>query len=143
MRGILVPSIRDDIGRFGIHFDCSINDDLEFGEAKVRQLLAYHQDRPIDSLNRPRLYFTLDCPNLINSMLYYSFKTKQGGEDPDETKRQENYKDGADCVRYTAVKLADAGAYDGEWQQQWGDDSNQETPGVYGEPELDADAFRF
>ena len=108
VRGVYVPSLRDELGRYGLPFDCQIEDDLAYGEAKVRNLLAYDPSTPLSSLNRPRLYFTTDCPNLISSMLYYSFKLRPQSEEPDEEKREENYKDGADCVRYVAVKFSES-----------------------------------
>lgn len=113
VRGHYIPSLDAELSRYGLAFDCHINDDLEYGEAKVRNLLAYYQDRPVDALNRPRLYFFEDCHNLIRSMEFYSFKVIRGTDnEPDESKRDETFKDFCDVIRYTAVKLADHGASD-------------------------------
>lgn len=111
-RGRYIPSVRDDLARFGLHFNCQINDAVEHGESRVRSLLAWDDSRELDSLNRPRLYFTESCRNLINSMLYYTAKHSIDGESVDETKRDETYKDFADLVRYVAVSpIGQMGGY--------------------------------
>lgn len=103
VRGRYIPSVRDDLGRYGLHFNTQLNDDIEHGEQRVRSLLAFDDSREMDSLNHPRMFFTESCRNLINSMLYYTAKHKSDDEMPDETKREETYKDFADLVRYVAV----------------------------------------
>lgn len=103
IRGRYIPSVRDDLARFGLHFNTSLNDDIEHGEQRVRSLLAWDDTREMDSLNRPKLYFTENCKNLIASMLYYTAKRRPDSDTYDEKKRDETYKDFADVVRYVAV----------------------------------------
>lgn len=104
IREKILPSVQSELGLFGLYFNCAINDDLAYGEAKVRALLQFREDQPLSHLNRPHLFFTEDCYNCINSMLFYTFKVKLGGDnEPDELKRDESHKDFADLVRYTAV----------------------------------------
>jgi len=135
VRGHYIPSLDSEMSRYGLAFDSNINDDLEYGEGKVRQLLAYDATRPVDALNRPRLYFFETCPNLIRAMEFYTFKTVRNStyNEPDESKRDETYKDFADVVRYVAVKLADQGASD-LFDSSRFDDAPSDFTG-YGEPD--------
>lgn len=104
VRGKLIPSTRDVLSQYGLHCITQLNDDIEYGEARVRALLHYDASKPVDDLNRPKMYFTSNCLNLINSMLYYTAANKSGEDDmPDESKRDPTYKDFADVVRYAAV----------------------------------------
>jgi len=100
--GLRDESIVSYFARFGIYFHTDLNDDLDFGESRVRQLLAYNEKEPLSDTNRPRLYVTEDCPNIIASLTYYTTATDAEGF-PIDGKRDETYKDGADVVRYVAV----------------------------------------
>lgn len=137
IRGRYIPSVRDDMARYGLHFETKINDDIEYGEARVRTLMAYDTSRIMDSMNRPRLYIAENCKNLINSMLYYTAKMKAGGEDSDEVRREETFKDFADLVRYVAVsQLGQMGGYAKmDWDQFDPSPVGYETlgPSGYGE----------
>lgn len=112
IRGHYIPSVRDDIARFGLHFETQLNDDLAHGEARVRSLLAYDDEKPLDSMNRPRLYVCEGCTNFINAFLYYTAKQRVGGEEADEKRREESYKHFADLARYVAVSpIGQMGGY--------------------------------
>lgn len=135
IRGRYIPSVRDDLSRYGLHFDTGLKDDLEYGEARVRALLAWDTKSPLDSLNRPHIYFTESCHNLINAMNYYTAKLRVGTDEPDETRRDETYKDFADLVRYVAVsplgQMAGVGALD--FDQFGGGSEDDLGPTGYGE----------
>lgn len=104
IRGRFIPSVRDDMEMFGLHFDCRLNDDLNYGEGKVRSLLHFDPNKPLDALNRPHLYITENCINHIQSLMMYTAKPKHLGDgEMEDLKRMETYKDFADCVRYIAV----------------------------------------
>lgn len=104
IRGVHVDSVVAQMAKFGLIFDARLNDDIEFGEGRVRQLLAYDTGRPVSVLNRPKLYVTEDCINLINSLQFYTASLAAGSEDMShETKREERFKDFADLLRYVAV----------------------------------------
>lgn len=136
MRGVYIPSILTDIARFNIHFDTHISDDLEYGESKVRQMLAYNDKLPVDALNRPRLFVFNTCRNLIASLSFYSFRTKiRTDNEPDEDKREETFKDFADCLRYTCVRFADVSTASSIDDFQTEPTSDE---GCYGEPDLRA-----
>lgn len=104
VRGIYIPSFVDELSSYGLHFHHRINDELAYGETLVRRLLAFKKEEPLGPLNRPRLYVTRDCQNVITSLRFYSAKTKPGTlNDPSEDKRDETYKDFADVVRYAVA----------------------------------------
>lgn len=119
------------MGLRGFGLEYHLNDDLEFGEARVRELLAFDATRPVDDLNRPKLYFTEACPNLIAAMSFYTAHTNADGEVV-EGKREETYKDGADVVRYMAVSPVAQYALS-EYRAPAGDDPNPLQIGAYGE----------
>lgn len=107
LRGVPVESVVHEMERRGFSFNYRLNDDLEFGESRVHQLLRYNTAEPLTALNCPKIYFCESVPNLINSMSFYTARTRPGTDgEVDETKREEAFKDGADVVRYTAVSPA-------------------------------------
>lgn len=67
--------------------------DIEDGLQRINNLLAYDEQKPIDSLNAPKLYISDRCQNLIFAMSEY---TAKGG-------RGECTKDPIDCLRYIEV----------------------------------------
>lgn len=67
--------------------------DIENGIQLINNLLSFDENKPIDSLNAPKLYISDRCQNLIYAMQEY---TGQGG-------RSEASKDPIDCLRYLAV----------------------------------------
>jgi hypothetical protein len=103
LRGVSVGSTVEELAKYGLHFHYRLNDDLEYGERCVNQLLSFDRSSPLTALNRPRLFVTDDCPNIISALLFYTARYAQNSERPDELKRDETYKDFADVVRYLAV----------------------------------------
>jgi len=71
--------------------------DIENGVQLINNLLSYDEDKPIDSLNAPKLYVSDRCQNFIYAMQEY---TGQGG-------RSEATKDPIDCMRYIEVSNPD------------------------------------
>lgn len=67
--------------------------DIENGIQLINNLLAYDENKPIDSMNAPKFYISDQCQNVIYALQEY---TGQGG-------RSEATKDGIDCLRYIAV----------------------------------------
>ncbi len=67
--------------------------DIEDGLQRINNLLAYDENKPIDSLNSPKLYISERCQNVIYAMSEY---TAKGG-------RTEATKDPIDCIRYIEV----------------------------------------
>lgn len=103
-KGLYIPSFVDELAQFGLHFHHKLADGIEFGEGQVKRLLAFDPQQPLGALNMPKLFFTEDCHNVLNSMRFYSAKQKPGTlDEPHEEKRDETFKDFADLVRYVAV----------------------------------------
>ena len=69
----------------GVHID----DGLQL----INGLLSYDENKPIDSLNAPKLFISDRCENFIYAMQEY---TAKGGKD-------EATKDPIDCLRYMVV----------------------------------------
>lgn len=115
----------------GYGLEHHLNDDLEFGEARVRELLAFDATRPTDDLNRPKLYITEACPNIIAALSFYTAQTNADG-DVVEGKREETYKDFADVVRYMAVSPVAQYALS-EYRHADSQDDNPLSIGSYGE----------
>lgn len=135
LRGHYVPSIVSDISQYDLHFYHQLNDDLGYGEGRVRALLNYDPNKPLDSLNRPRLYFTDECQNCIQSMTLYTSKPKLGGDgEIDDAKRIETYKDFADVIRYVAVSgITDSASADALRNLPGAEEFSASDVGCYGE----------
>lgn len=104
MRGIYIPSFTDELAKYGLDFFHRFPDALEIGEALVRRRLAVDPSKPLGPYNRPSLFVSRSCSNIINSLQYYAAKNKPGTfNEPVESKRDETYKDFADLVRYACV----------------------------------------
>ena len=88
------------------------NDNKETGRMKVKDMLHYNKDKPIDINNRPKLYFVKDeVPQTIHSMRNLQHDEWKGDQDKDpkeEVKQKDTH--GADCIRYLCV---DNPTYDG------------------------------
>jgi hypothetical protein len=68
-------------------------EEIETGITKVREYLKYNADRPIDTVNKPRLFINPHCVNTIKSF-------KRWSRDPKTGKVLDDNKDFMDCVRY-------------------------------------------
>lgn len=67
--------------------------DIDNGIMLIKSLLKYDDNKPLDSMNSPKIYFSDRCQNIIYAMSEY---TAKGGKD-------ENTKDPIDVIRYLAV----------------------------------------
>jgi len=83
----------------------SLADNSEAGYNVVKEMLTYNQSLPMGAMNRPRMFFTKDCPKTWYGMTHlmwdeWTFKRSLR----DEKERIKDYKkDFPDCVRYTAA----------------------------------------
>jgi hypothetical protein len=131
--GLQIQSIVSYFAARGVYFNHKLNDDLLYGEGQVRRLLSYDTTQPLAVTNRPKLYFTDDCPNLIAAMSFYTAKPRPGTDGyVDENARDETYKDGADIVRYFAVSdLMKLAAVEDSWGG-YGFDTDDSYPSTDG-----------
>lgn len=68
-------------------------EEVETGIITVRDYLKYNPSRPLDTLNKPKLFINPHCQNTIKAFLRWS-------RDPKNGKPQDEYKDFMDVVRY-------------------------------------------
>jgi len=100
----------DELANYNCRF-IEANDDKDNGHMKVKDMLHYSKDRPLDINNKPKLYFVRDMvPKTIHSMRNLQHDEWKGSQDKDpkeEIKQKDTH--GADCVRYLC---ADSPSYD-------------------------------
>ena len=91
-------SLKEEFGEAGLDFMDSYScrreeSEVETGIFEVREWLDYDRTKPVDSLNRPRLLISPECPNTIKAFERWS-------RDTDTGKPREAFKDFMDVVRY-------------------------------------------
>ena len=97
---------QDELADRGLYMEVDVNDDIALGHQKVRGLLAYDKNKPIDDKNQPKLYFTrYGAKNTIFGIRNYIYdehvnKDKHDGR---KDKPRDKYKDFPDCLRYLCV----------------------------------------
>ena len=90
--GITLIEMLDD-GENPMHFQPAAGIRIEQGVAMINDGFAYDMNEPLGSLNKPKLYISEDCGNLI-----YCLKEWTGaGGDKGATK------DPIDCLRYLMI----------------------------------------
>lgn len=94
-------TLKQEFANVGLDFQDSysigdIGAEVETGILKVKDALRYDDKRPVDSLNRPKLMVADHCTNTIHALERWS-------RDPKTGKPKEEYKDGADDVRYLVM----------------------------------------
>ncbi len=95
LSGMTRKTLRDEFSDIGINFMPSYQarEEVETGILKVKSYLKYDPDRPIDIVNKPKLFINPHCQNTIKSFLRWSY-------DPKTDEPQDAFKDFADTVRY-------------------------------------------
>lgn len=133
VRGTVIESAVSEMAKRGFTYFHQLNDNLEFGESKVRSLLHFNKDQPVSAINRPKFYVTEDCPNTIAALSFYTAKQDASG-DPNEEKRDPSFKDFADLVRYLAVSPLAAIALSDSPRTTDDDYQDDVVTDTYGEP---------
>lgn len=93
-------TVQEEFERAGMYFDTYVNDDLEIGHARVRDLLK------TGNLGRPGIQVFNTCQNHIRGFLRYSYDENTGksaDKKMSSEKVLERGKDFMDVVRYFAV----------------------------------------
>ena len=88
-----VSSIMEDLSDAGMEFIPAPGVEIEDGIQALHNKMAYDRKRPIDGANRPHLYISDACENIIRAIQEYT-----GDDGKDEAQ-----KDPLDCLRYAAV----------------------------------------
>lgn len=108
LSGMTRKTLRDEFSEVGIDFRPSYQakEEVETGILMVKDYLKYNPDRPISTLNKPRLFINPHCANTIKAFLRWSY-------DPKTDEPQDAFKDFADVVRYL---IADKPQLDVAWE---------------------------
>lgn len=95
LKGMTRKTLRDEFREQGVDFYPSYQskEEVDTGIDRVREYLAYNPDRPIDTLNKPRIFINKHCQNTIKSLSRWSRDPKTGDV-------QEQFKDFCDVIRY-------------------------------------------
>ena len=90
-------NIINSMGELDYYFRPAPGSDIEAGIARINDLLAWDDSEPMTETNRPRLYVSDRCENMISCMCEY---TGTGGN-------TEQFKDYVDTLRYLCVSDPD------------------------------------
>jgi hypothetical protein len=85
-------NLLDEMAAVGMHFTPATYDSVGAGVAKMNELLEWDDTQPMSGTNRPKLYISDQCENLIQSMVEYTGAGKA-----------EQWKDFIDPLRYIIV----------------------------------------
>lgn len=91
-------TLKEEFSEAGIDFrdSYSMDEEIETGISKIKELLRWDKTKPQDSLNRPRIRISPKCRNLIAAL-------ERWGRDPKNGKPLEAYKDFIDVLRYDVM----------------------------------------
>jgi len=95
-------TVQDEFDRRGYYFDCTVKNDIQVGHLKVKEYLRFDRARPVDTLNRPRLYVFRTCRNTAWCFEHYIWAEARHAGPAREVVREVG-KDGMDCVRYLCM----------------------------------------
>ena len=93
-------SIQEELGLRGRRFSTDTNDKIDTGLNLIRTALTYNDAQPVDALNRPSLYVSRRCKNLIWALknnVWQEFKQADSGL---KTTQSDTGKDPIDALRY-------------------------------------------
>jgi phage terminase large subunit-like protein len=84
----------------------TLADNSEGGYNAVHEYLSFDNTKPVDSLNRPRCYFTADVPKTWYGMTHLLWEEWRVGKDLKDAKERvkDKEKDFPDVVRYTLAQ---------------------------------------
>jgi len=86
-------TLLDQFERLGLIFETTPGDDINEGVAMVNEWLSFDNQKPMDFFNKPFMFVSDECPDIIYSLQNWTGLDGQKGA----------CKDPADVVRYTAL----------------------------------------
>lgn len=91
-------TLKEEFSDAGLDFSdsYSMDEEVETGISKIKEMLRYDTSKPIDTLNRPRIRISPKCHNLIVAL-------ERWGRNPATGKPQDAYKDFIDVLRYDVM----------------------------------------
>lgn len=98
-----VKTLQDELAEYGLEFCTQINDSLDYGIEMVQNSLRWDKNREVGPENRPKLFFAANCKNLITAVENFARMPITKETKLHENQFSEEFKDGADVVRYTIV----------------------------------------
>ncbi len=96
-------TVKEELAEFGLQYNTSITDDLTVGHHLVRERLKYDTSRPMNAINKPKMYVFKRCRNTWVSLMRYGRKPLKNAEMKDNLNLDETYKHFCDLVRYASV----------------------------------------
>lgn len=89
----------------GLEYNINVDNDIQLRHDKLRDLLRYNPQEPIDSMNTPHLFIYRSCKNMIRAVENYSYRAKQGIGQGLSDKLEEAWKDWIDVLGYGVVTI--------------------------------------
>lgn len=123
----------DEMQDRGLYFESDVNDKIDFGHSLIHTLLGWDTDHPISQTNRPMLYISSKCQNLLFAFENYIWDDKNAS-DPERqgpVKPKDIGKDPIDALRYCLAREQDyidwrnvMGGFEGHYDQALSDLEN-------------------
>jgi len=101
--GMVVESVEAAFDDLGLYFTTDFNPDVATGHAVVREGLRIDTTRPVDAINRPKIWVSRDCQNIIWSLMNYTRKPDADPSAAPSAQVQDAGKDFCDTVRFIEV----------------------------------------
>lgn len=86
-------TLLDDLSEAGFPCNPAPVERIDLGVALINSALSYDKTRPLDALNKPKLYISEECKNLVFSLQEFTGADGKTGA----------MKDPVDCLRYLAM----------------------------------------
>lgn len=90
----------------GYYFESDVNDSISFGHSLIHTLLRWNDSEPLSAENRPMLYISSKCRNLLYAMENYMWDDRYN-QDPERAapiKPKDLGKDPIDALRYCLAR---------------------------------------
>lgn len=97
-------TLTKEMRRRGFYFRDDVNDRIHSGHSLIHTLLGYDKDRPIDTMNRPRMYIEKNLRNHIHAYYNYTWDEFSDSEKPLKDKPKDLGKDCIDSDRYALMR---------------------------------------
>jgi hypothetical protein len=108
LMGLTLPnsnrSIKAEYALAGRIYDCKVPDSLELGHEKIRELLFYDFQRPLDSVNFPKLQVFRACRNTLRALREYGIKRTSDQAIATADRIDKTWECPIACLRYFAMK---------------------------------------
>ena len=96
-------TVQEEMTTFGLNYNMDLNDDLIAGHLKVKELLKYDALKPVNAINKPKLFIMKRCRNHWTALKNYGYKKFDRYNPPTRVIPEEKYKHFADLIRYLAM----------------------------------------